>query len=74
MLHRIDAAVDGFAWLLRPGVEQAPGMGDVAVEACAGAIYGLHYTHIRRFGPARLPEIVPACTFSGRRPRSRPTP
>lgn len=67
-LARLDEEIDRFSTLLAPAGEQAPGMADIAAEATAGAIYAVHYGHIRRVGPERLLEIVPACTFAGLAP------
>lgn len=68
LLERIDEGIDRFAGLLAPGSEQAPGMGAIGAEATAGAIYALHYRQIRKAGPERLPEVVPACTYVGLAP------
>lgn len=68
LMARSDAAVDRFATLLEPGRDHAPAMGEIAVEASAGAIYTLVYRHIAKPGPARLLEILPVCTFVGLAP------
>lgn len=67
-IARLDEEIDRFAMLLAPAQEQAPGMGEIAAEATAGAIYAVHYNQIRKVGPERLLEIVPACAFAGLAP------
>ena len=68
LMARSDQAIDTFAALVRPGLEQAPALGEVAVEATAGAVYALIYTQVRTVGPSRLLEILPACTYVGLAP------
>lgn len=68
MMKRADEAIDRFASILEPGRAAAPGMGEVAVEASAGAIYALVYEHIRQAGAAQLLELLPLCTYVGLAP------
>lgn len=68
LMRRSDEAIDSFASLIRPGLEETAGQSEVAVEATAGAIYALIYGQVRRAGPERLLEILPTCTYVGLAP------
>jgi AcrR family transcriptional regulator len=60
--HR-DRAFGLFEEILAPGLEQAPDVSPLAVEAIGGAIHGLVYEQIRRRGPEHLLQILPTATF-----------
>ena len=60
--HR-DRAFGLFDEILQPGLEQAPAVSPLAVEAIGGAIHGMVYDQIRRRGPEHLSQILPAATF-----------
>lgn len=60
--HR-DRAFGLFEEILAPGLEQAPDVGPLAVEAIGGAIHGLIYEQIRRRGAEHLLQVLPTATF-----------
>jgi AcrR family transcriptional regulator len=60
--HR-DRAFGLFEEVLQPGLEQAPDVSPIAVEAVGGAIHGLIYEQIRRRGAEHLLQILPTATF-----------
>lgn len=62
-MERRDQAIEMFAGMLAPGFEQAPEVPAIAKDAIAGALLELMYQHIRKRGPERLMELVPAGTF-----------
>lgn len=67
-MARSDAALDRLARFLEPGLELGGELDEIATEAAAGAIHTLVYDQIRRSGPARLLEALPACAFVGLAP------
>jgi len=60
--HR-DRAFGLFDEILQPGLEQAPDVSPLAVEAIGGAIHNLIYEQIRRRGPEHLSQVLPTATF-----------
>jgi AcrR family transcriptional regulator len=61
-----------FEEILKPGVDQAPDAGPLAVEAIGGAIHALIYEQIRRRGAEHLLQILPVAAFVALAPFTGP--